>query len=106
MTLFISPLPVSITESSLRTALLDTIPSIPPARVRSIVYVAKNRQVLVHLRLSPSELLPSCAFVNFNDRATAEEAANAWVLGIELEGSKVNVRWGRGKGTSGLHMQC
>jgi len=81
MTLFISPLHVSITEPSLRTALLATIPSIPPASVKSIVYVAKNR----------------CAFVNFNDRATAEQAANTWALGVELEGSKANVRWGRGK---------
>jgi pre-mRNA-splicing factor RBM22/SLT11 len=38
-----------------------------------------------------------CAFVNFKDRATAEKAAEAWAAGVNVDGAKVNVRWGRSK---------
>ncbi|KAF8343925.1 pre-mRNA-splicing factor SLT11 [Cantharellus anzutake] len=82
--LFVSPLPPSITEPSLRAVLLSAIPSISPAAIKSVVHVAKNR----------------CAFVNFSDRATAERAAEAWAFGVDIEGLKANVRWGRGKGHS------
>jgi len=79
--LFITPLPSTTTEQSLRTALLSSIPLIEPSLVKSIVHVEKNR----------------CAFVNFKDRTTAEKAAEAWAAGVNVDGVKANVRWGRSK---------
>ena len=38
-----------------------------------------------------------CAFVNFKDRATAEVAAGAWANGLDIDGERVAVKWGRGK---------
>ena len=42
-----------------------------------------------------------CAFVNFKDRDTAEQAAQAWANGLDLEGVRVAVKWGRSKSTQG-----
>jgi len=83
--LFISPLPASTTEQSLRTHLLSSIPSIPPTAVKSIVYVEKNK----------------CAFINFKDRFNAERAVEAWATGVIVdEGARANVRWGRSRPSS------
>ena len=66
---------------------LPTLPSTPaPAStIRSIVHVAKSR----------------CAFVNFVDRAAAERAAEAWANGLEVDGVRVGVRWGRSRAKNG-----
>ncbi|KZT40836.1 hypothetical protein SISSUDRAFT_1059890 [Sistotremastrum suecicum HHB10207 ss-3] len=79
--LFITLLPASTTEQSLRTTVVQSIPSIDPAAIRSIVHVAKTR----------------CAFVNFVDRMSAERAAEAWALGLDVEGQRASVKWGRAK---------
>ncbi|KAF8320059.1 hypothetical protein DL93DRAFT_1932176 [Clavulina sp. PMI_390] len=82
--LFISALPASTTEQSLRTHLITSIPSIPQTAIKSIVYVEKNK----------------CAFVNFKDRFNAERAAEAWANGVAVdEGARANVRWGRSRPT-------
>jgi pre-mRNA-splicing factor RBM22/SLT11 len=82
--LFLTGLPATATQETLRTQVAQSIPSIPPAALKSIVHVEKTR----------------CAFVNFKDRATAERAAEAWAMGLTVDGVKVNVRWGRGKATA------
>ncbi|KAI0748354.1 hypothetical protein C8Q80DRAFT_1171432 [Daedaleopsis nitida] len=84
--LFLTSLSASSTEESIRTRVLKSLPSVSPAQLKSVVYVAKTR----------------CAFVNWKDRATAEIAAQAWANGLEIDGETVNVRWGRSKGASGL----
>ncbi|KAH7340216.1 pre-mRNA-splicing factor SLT11 [Rhizoctonia solani] len=82
--LFISSLPADATEASVRTALLNSIPSIPPTAVKSVVHVEKSR----------------CAFINFKERKDAERAAEAWAGGVEVDGTKVNVKWGRSRGAA------
>ncbi|GJJ12599.1 hypothetical protein Clacol_006842 [Clathrus columnatus] len=84
MSLFLSALPASTTEEIIRTTVISSIPSIPASAIRSIVHVAKSR----------------CAFVNFKDRDSAEQAALAWAAGLDIEGEKVGIRWGRSKTTS------
>jgi hypothetical protein len=45
------------------------------------------------------ELMIDCAFVNFNTRALAERTAEGLSAqgGIEIEGKKAKVAWGRSK---------
>jgi len=38
-----------------------------------------------------------CAFVNFKDRISAERAAEAWANGLDMDGERLGVRWGRSK---------
>ena len=38
-----------------------------------------------------------CAFVNFKDRISAELAAEAWANGLDMDGERLGVRWGRSK---------
>jgi len=38
-----------------------------------------------------------CAFVNFKDRVSAERAAEAWAKGLDMDGQRVSVKWGRSK---------
>ncbi|KAI0362372.1 pre-mRNA-splicing factor SLT11 [Trametes cingulata] len=83
--LFLSSLPATSTEESIRTRVLKSLPAVQPSQLKSVVYVAKSR----------------CAFVNWKDRATAELAAQAWANGLEIDGETVGVRWGRSKGASG-----
>ncbi|CAE7117704.1 unnamed protein product, partial [Rhizoctonia solani] len=82
--LFISSLPANATEASVRTALLNSIPFIPPTAVKSVVHVEKSR----------------CAFINFKERQDAERAAEAWAGGVEVDGTKANVKWGRSRGAA------
>ncbi|KAG8700896.1 Pre-mRNA-splicing factor slt11 [Ceratobasidium sp. 394] len=82
--LFITSLPATATEASVRTSLLSTIPFIPPAAIKSVVHVEKSR----------------CAFVNFRERKDAEQAAEAWANGVEVDGTKVDVKWGRSRGAA------
>jgi len=83
--LFLTSLPESATEQSIRTALVSSLPSVPPAQYKSVVHVAKNR----------------CAFVNFTDRASAETAASAWAAGVEVDGAQASVKWGRSRPKAG-----
>lgn len=41
-----------------------------------------------------------CAFVNFKERTSAETAAQAWAAGLDIEGQRVSVRWGRSKASA------
>ena len=41
-----------------------------------------------------------CAFVNFKDRTSAERAAEAWANGLDMDGERLGVRWGRSKNSS------
>lgn len=100
--LFVTPLPAGTTEQSLRTALLSSIPFIQPSAVKSIVYVEKNKLVPSHLNIrADSYAAVRCAFINFRERNVAEKAAEAWAAGVNVDGTKANVRWGRSKGSSG-----
>lgn len=83
--LFLSSLPVTANETIIRTATVSSLPSLGAAAVRSVVHVAKSR----------------CAFVNFADRAAAETAAQVWAGGFEVEGQRVNVKWGRSRPAKG-----
>jgi hypothetical protein len=38
-----------------------------------------------------------CAFVNFKDRASAERAAEAWANGLDVDGERIAVKWGRSR---------
>lgn len=84
MSLYLSALPADATEQSLRTTVIKSLPSMNPDKLRSIVHVAKSK----------------CAFVNFKDRDSAERAAEAWANGVDIEGQRVQVKWGRGKNTA------
>ncbi|KAK7693720.1 hypothetical protein QCA50_003292 [Cerrena zonata] len=82
--LFLTSLPTSATEESIRLRVVQTLPSVPQTQIKSVVHVAKSR----------------CAFVNFKDRASAETAAAAWSNGFEIDEQAATVKWGRSKGTS------
>lgn len=84
MSLFLSSLPVSATEDTVRTRVIKSLPGVEPTSLRSVVHVAKSR----------------CAFVNFKDRVSAERAAEAWANGLDMDGERLGVRWGRSKNTS------
>jgi pre-mRNA-splicing factor RBM22/SLT11 len=91
-------------EDQVRTSLVFTCPWVKPTDIRSI-------KVLEAQRESPSfsvarttakeriELMIDCAFVNFNTRALAERTAEGLSAqgGIEVEGKKAKVAWGRSK---------
>ncbi|KAJ2934935.1 hypothetical protein H1R20_g2174, partial [Candolleomyces eurysporus] len=79
--LFITSLPQNATEASVRTAIVQSIPSLDLQKIKSVVHVAKSR----------------CAFANFKDRESAELAAVAWAPGFEVDGQKVTVKWGRSR---------
>lgn len=79
--LFLSSLPTDANEESIRTHVVNSLPHTPTSQLKSVVYVAKSR----------------CAFVNFKDRPTAECAAQAWANGLDINGDRISVRWGRGK---------
>ncbi|KIJ41278.1 hypothetical protein M422DRAFT_229735 [Sphaerobolus stellatus SS14] len=82
--LFFSSLPPSTNEQNLRTTVVTSIPSIPASQIKSVLYVEKTR----------------CAFVNFKDRASAETAAQAWAAGLDVEGQRISIRWGRSRPTA------
>ncbi|KAF8637386.1 hypothetical protein AX17_002883 [Amanita inopinata Kibby_2008] len=79
--LFLSSLSPKSTELSIRTRVLQSLPSIEPTQLKSIVHVAKTR----------------CAFVNFTERSAAETAAQAWANGLDIDDEYVTIRWGRGR---------
>ena len=47
-----------------------------------------------------STVILRCAFVNFKDRASAELAAQAWANGLDMDGERLGIRWGRSKASS------
>ncbi|KAK1923016.1 hypothetical protein DB88DRAFT_440801 [Papiliotrema laurentii] len=75
------------TDADVRTALVFTCPFVKPTDLRSITIVAASH----------------CAFVNFHKRAMAEQAAEALSMqgGIEVEGKKARVVWGRSRPQKG-----
>ncbi|CAK5277378.1 unnamed protein product [Mycena citricolor] len=79
--LFLSSLPAISTEASVRTSVLQALPSVESSELKSIVHVEKTR----------------CAFVNFKARSIAETAAHAWANGLDIDGQRVAVKWGRGR---------
>jgi pre-mRNA-splicing factor RBM22/SLT11 len=79
--LFLSSLSENATEASVRTAIVQSVPSLDPQKIKSVVHVAKSR----------------CAFANFKDRESAELAAVAWAPGFAVDGQKVTVKWGRSR---------
>jgi len=83
--LFLSSLPATSTESTIRAAVIRSLPSVNPTQLKSVVHVDKTR----------------CAFVNFQDRASAETAAEAWANGLEIDEQVVNVKWGRSRTKQG-----
>lgn len=85
MSLFLSSIPASATEQSIRTRVVTSLPALDRSSIKSVVHVAKSR----------------CAFVNFKDRASAELAAQAWAVGLDFDGERVGVKWGRGRNKAG-----
>jgi pre-mRNA-splicing factor RBM22/SLT11 len=79
--LFLSSLSATSTELSIRTHVLQSLPSVQPTQLKSVVHVEKTR----------------CAFVNFKDRSVAETAAQAWANGLEVDGERIAVKWGRSR---------
>ncbi|KAF9564384.1 hypothetical protein CPC08DRAFT_788981 [Agrocybe pediades] len=79
--LFLSSLPSTSTELSIRTHVLRSLPSIQPTQLKSVVHIEKTR----------------CAFVNFKERSAAETAAQAWANGLEIDGERIAIKWGRSK---------
>src|SRR5882762_2956061 len=101
MSLFLSSLPASATEDSIRTRVVKSLSMIQPSSIRSIVHVEKSRWVSPRLvsfwGLLKCLTIQRCAFVNFKDRVSAEQAAEAWANGLDMDGERLGVRWGRGK---------
>jgi pre-mRNA-splicing factor RBM22/SLT11 len=96
--IFLSSLPAESTELSIRTRVIQSLPTVQPTQLKSVVHIAKSKLVPGVLDLFMSlTFTPRCAFVNFKDRATAELAAEAWANGLDVDGERVGVKWGRSK---------
>ncbi|CEH17829.1 pre-mrna-splicing factor slt11 [Ceraceosorus bombacis] len=84
--LFLSSLPPTATEDSLRTYFVTTVPNLAPESIKSITHVPTSK----------------CAFVNFKRREDAESAAMRCAVKVLIDGKEVRVAWGRSrKGKSG-----
>jgi pre-mRNA-splicing factor RBM22/SLT11 len=81
MSLFLTSLSPVATEASVRSGVLLSLPTMDPSLLKSVVHVAKSR----------------CAFVNFKTRDAAERAAEAWANGLDLNDTRVAIKWGRSK---------
>ncbi|KAJ7219393.1 hypothetical protein GGX14DRAFT_436009 [Mycena pura] len=79
--IFLPLLPATSTEQSVRTSVLQSLPSVDASELKSIVHVAKSQ----------------CAFVNFKQRSIAETAAHAWAHGLDIDGQRITVKWGRAR---------
>ncbi|KAH7912230.1 hypothetical protein BJ138DRAFT_1084039 [Hygrophoropsis aurantiaca] len=82
--IFLSSLPTSATEDSVRTLVVHSLTQVPSSQIKSVVHVSKSR----------------CAFINFKDRSSAERAAEAWANGLDMSGERVLVKWGRSRNTN------
>lgn len=78
--LFLTSLPPSITEESIKAFYLSTT-SLPATSLKSVVLVPTSR----------------VAFVNFVDRKSAELAALRSAVKVVIEGTEVKVSWGRSR---------
>ncbi|KAM0748645.1 hypothetical protein T439DRAFT_327905 [Meredithblackwellia eburnea MCA 4105] len=80
--LFLTSLPATVTENSIRAFFLSA-PGTTPNSIKSIVLVPASKS----------------AFVNFADRTTTEKAAERCAASgkVELEGKEVKVQWGRSR---------
>jgi len=83
--LFLSSLSATSNETTIRAAVILSLPSIIQSQVKSVVHVEKTR----------------CAFVNFQDRPSAETAAEAWANGLEIDEQVIKVKWGRSRAKQG-----
>ncbi|TFL07543.1 hypothetical protein BDV98DRAFT_520513 [Pterulicium gracile] len=81
MSLFLTALSPEATEDTIRTGVIQSLPTLDSTSLRSVVHVAKSR----------------CAFVNFKTREAAEHAAGAWSNGLDLNDTQVTVKWGKSK---------
>ncbi|KAJ3732281.1 pre-mRNA-splicing factor SLT11 [Lentinula guzmanii] len=79
--LFLTSLSPDSTELSIRTQVLKSLPTVQPTELKSVVHVTKSR----------------CAFINFKERVTCEGAAVAWANGLEIDGVRAAVKWGRSR---------
>jgi len=79
--IFLSSLSPESTELSIRTRVVQSLPTVDPTQLKSVVHVAKSR----------------CAFINFKERSVAELAAQAWANGLEIDNERVSVKWGRSR---------
>jgi len=79
--IFLPLLPATSTEQSVRTCVLQSLPSVDSSELKSIVHVSKSQ----------------CAFVNFKQRSIAETAAHAWAHGLDIDGQRIIVKWGRAR---------
>jgi pre-mRNA-splicing factor RBM22/SLT11 len=71
-----------------------------PSQLKSVVHVTKSRSELYFFGDWPFAYLcyrGRCAFVNFKDRSSAERAAEAWANGLDIEGERAGVKWGRSR---------
>ncbi|KAH7929746.1 hypothetical protein BV22DRAFT_1029141 [Leucogyrophana mollusca] len=82
--IFLSSLPASATEATVRTHVVNSLPQVPSSQLKSVVHVTKSR----------------CAFINFKDRFSAERAAEAWANGLDIDGERIIVKWGRSRNTN------
>ena len=78
--LFLTSLPDTITEESIRSFYLS-ISSLSPSSIKSIVIVPTSR----------------VAFVNFIDRSSAEIAAQKSSIKVIIDGAEVKCQWGRSR---------
>ncbi|CAO1631535.1 unnamed protein product [Sympodiomycopsis kandeliae] len=79
--LFLSSLPESITDAEIRTWFVTNVPTLQPHQIKSITLVSTSK----------------CAFVNFKNRSSAEEAAMRCTAKVHLGGQEVRVSWGRSR---------
>jgi len=91
------------TEDQVRTALVFTCPWVKPTDIRSIKVLEAQRESTSGQPALPEYfhhlLMTDCAFVNFNTRALAERTSEGLSAqgGIEVEGKKAKVAWGRSR---------
>lgn len=95
--IFLTSLPASANEQRVRTRVVQSLPSIQPSQLKSVVHVAKSRYAQRFNRSPTDNVFCRCAFVNFVDRKSAEIAAQAWANGLDMDGEMLGVKWGRSK---------
>lgn len=94
--LFLTSLPPTATEESIRAFYTS---SIPEATLKSVVLVPTSRVAVRVFPASPYSSLTSrrSQFVNFIDRKAAEMAAGRSAVNVVIEGANVKCQWGRSR---------
>ncbi|GAA5894060.1 hypothetical protein JCM8208_002336 [Rhodotorula glutinis] len=82
--LFLTSLPATATEDSIRDALTSSA-GIPAAKIKSVVLVSSSK----------------VSFVNFTSRDAAEDAAARCSVGLKVDSHDVKVQWGRSRPKKG-----